>query len=939
MSDLAQTLWQEFAVETDEHLAVLEPLLVRLGSGEGEASDVARLFRGFHSLKGVARAMGLYGMEAVAHRSENLLGLVRDNGVAMTEPMLDGLLESVDYLRTLRDAAVQTRADSAAPPALLHKLDTMFEAAGGREARPLEGATSPTADTGGELSEDSEMLQLFLELMQTRLVELARAFEADEAARADLVDTLETLQNAAGVMQFEQVAETLQELGAFLMAQHLPLDAEARVGAAERIAQIVTQAQLLGEVAGGDAGAQSLTEALRSALIPDQARALAGLAGSLGTLGAAARSGSIDEVYPAADSAAGLARRAHLVANCLAAAREAELLLLVEDVCARIARGEAAASELLASVMQFVTEAIAQAADVGRRLNEAEAADLARNLRDALEGRGAIASPQTDAVLALLKDRHMLEALSSGNIEELASGVAMGSHVYELMLFLEEAQAVGEAIVAWLSQEAKVITNITVLTNGESWFDFLVLSPLAAEAFRDGLVQRDPERRCIKWLREVGGEMLLEEGEGGEGLPAAALAGQPGGSTGGQRSATVLRVRSEVVDRLMNQIGEIRVAASELAGVATANARTREASLLELARGVETGLRRLQASALELRVVPIDTIFNRFPRVVRMLAQEQAKNVRLVLEGRDVRVDKSMVDLLADPLMHMVRNAVDHGTETPDERLGAGKPVQATVTLSAVQRGSEVQVQVSDDGRGLNASAILDKAVKSGLTTRSDAAKLKPHEIHRFIFAAGLSTAATVTETSGRGVGMDVVLSAVQQLGGDIDVESREGGGTTFTLRMPLSAAMQAALLVQLDGQTFGIAERFVSSVLEVAAEEMLRAGAQTLVRYKEAALPVYRLRDLLWRDDVGAAEAPAFHSVVVVSNGRESIGVEVDQVRGRQELFLKDLHPLIAACPTVGGAAVLGDGGVVLLLDVDQLIQLVRGGSWRGAPSAEGEA
>jgi two-component system chemotaxis sensor kinase CheA len=185
---------------------------------------------------------------------------------------------------------------------------------------------------------------------------------------------------------------------------------------------------------------------------------------------------------------------------------------------------------------------------------------------------------------------------------------------------------------------------------------------------------------------------------------------------------------------------------------------------------------------------------------------------------------------------------------------------------------------------------------------------------------------------------MDVVLSAVQQLGGGIDVESRDGGGTIFTLRMPLSAAMQAALLVQLDDQTFGIAERFVSSVLEVADEEMLRAGEQTVVRYKEAALPVYRLRDLLWRDDVGGERATAFHSIVVMSNGRESIGVEVDQVRGRQELFLKDLHPLIAACPTIGGAAVLGDGGIVLLLDVDQLIQLVRSGSWRGARAVEGE-
>jgi len=198
MNEFVQTLWQEFAAESDEHLAVLEPLLVRLGSAEGEAGDVARLFRGFHSLKGLARAMALYGMEAVAHRAENLLGLVRDSGVVMSEPMLDGLLEAVDSLKGLREAAVESRADATAPAALLQKLDALFEAAGGREAAPVE--LPPAAAGTTELNEDAEMLDLFVELLQSRLPELARAFEADEAMRSDLIDTLDALENAAGVM-------------------------------------------------------------------------------------------------------------------------------------------------------------------------------------------------------------------------------------------------------------------------------------------------------------------------------------------------------------------------------------------------------------------------------------------------------------------------------------------------------------------------------------------------------------------------------------------------------------------------------------------------------------------------------------------------------------------------------------------------------------------
>jgi len=945
MNDFVQTLWQEFAAESDEHLTVLEPLLVRLGSAEGEAGDVARLFRGFHSLKGLARAMALYGMEAVAHRAENLLGLVRDSGVAMSEPMLDGLLEAVDSLKGLRDAAVENRADAAAPAALLQKLDALFEAAGGSEAVPVE--LPPAAGGSAELNEDAEMLDLFVELLQTRLPELARAFDADEAMRRDLIDTLDALENAAGVMQFEQVAETLRDLGGFLAAQKLPLDPAARGQAVDRIAQVALQARLLSEVTGGDAGAQALTEALAGVLTEDRVRTLGGLAVTLGELEGRAQDGQPAERQQMAASAAALAHTAQSILQCLAVTRAAELLLLVEEISARIADGELAPTALLASVMQFAVEAVAEQVETGFDLDEGQAIDLAKRIRSALQpDKESGESEQLDAMLAGLKGRpEMLEVLSADKVGELATGVAGGANVYELMLYLEDSPALGEAIVAWLTAETTIISNRTVLTDGKSWFDFLILSSHPPEAVREALLLRDPERECVKSLRQVGGEMLLsdEAGADEEAAPAEPGARRATEAASDSRSSTVLRVRSDVIDRFMTQIGEIRIAAAELAELTASGgdvARQQEQrGAGELAHRVETDLRRLQASALELRVVPIDTILNRFPRVVRTLAQEQCKNVRLTLEGRDVRVDKSMVELLVDPLMHMVRNAVDHGIEPPDERARAGKPPQASVTLGAVQRGGEVQVQVSDDGRGLNEAAILEKAVARGLTNAADAARLKPHEIHRFIFAPGFSTAAKVTETSGRGVGMDVVLNTVQQLGGDIDVETKAGGGATFTLRLPLSAAMQASLLVRVGGQTFGIAERFVSSVLEVAAEDMLESSGQKAIRHNGMALPVYRLADLLWQGAADGEATPDFLSIVIISNGRETIGLEVDRVRRRQELFLKDLHPLLAACPTVSGAAVLGDGRIVLLLDADELIQLVRNGTWRGAPEAATEA
>ena len=247
------------------------------------------------------------GMEAVAHHAENLLGLVRDGGAPMTEPMLDGLLEAVDCLKGQRDAAIRARADSEAPPALLQRLDALFEAAGGSDAAAEPAAAQAAAPSG---LGDDEMLGIFAELLQARLPELARAFDADEGGRIDLVDTLNSLEHAAGVMEFDQVAETVGGLKEFLAARALPLDPAARAEATDRIAQVALQARLLNEVVGGDAGAAGLSEALAGVLIEDRRRTLAGLAAALGALERSAHDGAPDGYRPAAADAATLAHAA-----------------------------------------------------------------------------------------------------------------------------------------------------------------------------------------------------------------------------------------------------------------------------------------------------------------------------------------------------------------------------------------------------------------------------------------------------------------------------------------------------------------------------------------------------------------------------------------------------------------------------------------------------
>jgi chemotaxis protein histidine kinase CheA len=284
----------------------------------------------------------------------------------------------------------------------------------------------------------------------------------------------------------------------------------------------------------------------------------------------------------------------------------------------------------------------------------------------------------------------------------------------------------------------------------------------------------------------------------------------------------------------------------------------------------------------------------------------------------------------------MVRNAVDHGIEPPAAREQAGKPAQATLTLRAGQHASGITVEVGDDGRGLDTAAILKKAIARKLVSEAEAPDISDEEIHRFIFHPGFSTAEVITETSGRGVGMDVVLTSIARLGGNVSIRTKSGRGTSFILQMPLSAALQNALLVSVGEHRLAIPERFIGGFDEVPRDQMLAGGAgPTLIPYRDAMLPVFFLDELI---GFKREERPlrSHLPTVIVTNGRNSIGVAVDALHRREELFLRDLHPKLAKFPAISGVSVLGNGQIMLLLDGDALIQIAQRGAARERGLAE---
>lgn len=332
----------------------------------------------------------------------------------------------------------------------------------------------------------------------------------------------------------------------------------------------------------------------------------------------------------------------------------------------------------------------------------------------------------------------------------------------------------------------------------------------------------------------------------------------------------------------------------------------------------------IQASVLGIRMVPVKTVFSKFPRMLRDLAKASGKKIDLQVFGEDTEIDKSIIEELGDPMIHLIRNSADHGIEMPDVRVKSGKPEVGTVILRARHEGDSVIVEIEDDGKGIDPVVIRAKAVEKGLFSQERADAMPDDEVIELIFAAGFSTAAKVTDISGRGVGMDVVRSNVRKLNGRVGVRSTVGKGSIFTIKLPLTLAIIDALLVKSGGQVFALPGTAVEETLMVPLESLSHLTSRQAINLRGEVLGVCRLKHLLKSTSPSNAEDEADGlSVVVVSSGGRRMGIIVDAFVRRQEVVIKPLAPYLASLPGISGASIMGDGGVVLILDPADLLML----------------
>ena len=378
-----------------------------------------------------------------------------------------------------------------------------------------------------------------------------------------------------------------------------------------------------------------------------------------------------------------------------------------------------------------------------------------------------------------------------------------------------------------------------------------------------------------------------------------------------------LREQFRGIERELERVGE---------------AREHLKSLSETVHGLGRVSDGLQKGVLDTRMVPIGPLFERFRRVIRDLAMASGKEVTLRIGGEKTELDKRMIDELSDPLIHMVRNSVDHGLEQPDQRERAGKSRMGTVSLLATHRGNSVVITVGDDGQGIDVGRIREKIVAKGLVTAAEARELSDRELVAYIWHPGLSTAETITEVSGRGVGMDIVKSRIENLNGVVDVRSILGQGTTFTIRLPLTLAIMPCLLVHILGEVYAIPLDHIDEIVEVGDDRILRVQGQPALELREKIIAVVSLADVFdWgrTNHPGAGDGLVGHFsrerriVVVVQNGETTIGIQVDGLIGMQEVVLKSIEKNYRAIPGLSGAGILGDGRVSLILDLDAVIEL----------------
>lgn len=386
-----------------------------------------------------------------------------------------------------------------------------------------------------------------------------------------------------------------------------------------------------------------------------------------------------------------------------------------------------------------------------------------------------------------------------------------------------------------------------------------------------------------------------------------------------QAASKSVRVSIDRLDTLMNLVSELIIVKTQLEGIKEGGqaAQTTNANYNDSIEYLERVTNSLHDAVMKVRMVPVETVFNRFPRMIRDVSRKLDKDIELVMSGEETELDRTVIDEIGDPLIHLLRNAADHGLETAEERIRVGKPAKGTIKLQAYQDGNSVVIEVADDGKGINITRIKEKAIKRGELTQEAAASMSDQEAIELLFKPSFSMAEAVTDLSGRGVGLDVVKSKIVALGGHVEVESELGKGSKFIVRLPLTLAIIQALMVKIGTEKYAIPLSNIQNIEDIKQTDIQMVQKQEVIVLRNEVIPIVRLHSIL---DIEESEKQSMMAVIV-KKGEKQIGFVIDSLIGQQEIVIKPLGKYLSHINMIAGATILGNGEVALILDVNTLV------------------
>ncbi len=383
-----------------------------------------------------------------------------------------------------------------------------------------------------------------------------------------------------------------------------------------------------------------------------------------------------------------------------------------------------------------------------------------------------------------------------------------------------------------------------------------------------------------------------------------------------KKTQRTVRVDIDRLDVLMNLVGELIITKTRLEESDITSNQQEYRETIEYLERITTNL---NDAVMKVRMVPVETVFNRFPRMVRDIAKDLGKDIQLIMSGEETELDRTVIDEIGDPLIHMLRNSCDHGLESTERRRELGKPEVGTINLTAYQSGNNVIIEVSDDGSGINTEKTKAKAIEKGIITKEEALNMTQQEAIELLFRPSFSTADKVTGLSGRGVGLDVVKTKIEQVGGTVEVESQKNKGSSFIIKLPLTLAIYQALLVNVGTEKYFIPLGSIYQIYNWSADEVKTVQGQEIILLRNMVVPITRLADTLDISDLDAKDKKQL-KIVIVRKGEKLTGLVVDSVIGQQEIVIKSLGKLLSGIKYFAGATILGDGSVALIIDVNSI-------------------